>query len=131
MRAGNKYRAIVEFGHLRAPAGYLALKPDQIGRVCNGCGPQKGFLSKFVSFLIPNSLFGLSIKTCCNIHDFCYIIGLDKCESDLLFYRNMVAEIEHRGGLLRKPRLWLAGQYYLATRRYGNAYYKEKRNGGV
>jgi hypothetical protein len=101
---------------LFAPEQYNKLTPEQKKRLCNGCGA-KGGIS------VPNTFYGLSMKECCNIHDFMYSKGRsleDKNKADRVFLNNCVRTITAKSSWILKPlRLARAKEYYLAVKYFG------------
>ena len=93
---------------------------------CNGCGA--GWSAK----LIPNSIYGVSIRPACCIHDDRYEYGLtieDKDSADREFLNNMLRLIEvndkwYYPTVLARRR---ALKYYEAVKYFGGtAYWKNK-----
>jgi hypothetical protein len=107
----QKYRGLI------APLSYWALSECQKNDICNGCGPQGNFFNRLLSWGIPDNLFGLNIAEACNIHDFCWHIGLGKKLSDNLFMDNMSILINNVGGPLEGLRHILAFHYWLAVKK--------------
>ena len=67
---------------------YVGYKPKED---CNGCG--SGWNAK----LVPDTIYGMSIKDCCCIHDYGYEIGKtieDKQREDRAFLNNMLRKID-------------------------------------
>jgi hypothetical protein len=100
---------------LYAPREYLHLKPEARSRICNGCGPKSW---KFD--LVPDTIYGLSIAECCNIHDFMYWAGKtkrDRMFADALFLLNGVLLIMHasRNAAMKLLRVSRMMKYYLAV----------------
>ena len=105
---------------LYEPYGY---KPSTS---CNGCG------TGWNSHIIPNSIYGLSIKKACCIHDYMYEVnkGIEgKQEADRVFLNNMLRIIEAKEAwwyphsLARRRAL----KYYEAVVNFGgSAYWKGK-----
>jgi len=100
---------------LFAPKEYWLLSPEEKASRCNGCGT-KGL----GGWLVPDTLWGLSIEEVCNIHDFMYGEGMvqaDKEAADRVFLNNMVRVInaKTRFGCLRALRLQRAMKYYTAV----------------
>jgi len=110
---------------LFAPAEYwFATNKDE---VCNGCGP-KGL----GGWLIPDTLYGLSIEEACDIHDWMYKAGktiADKEEADRVFLNNMLRIIDAQSGLLLR---WLRRQramhYYSAVRDFAGPLFWDDKN---
>lgn len=91
----------------------------------NGCGP-KGWFGK----LIPNHLFGLSVKSACDYHDQQYIQGGSNHQrklADQIFLKEMLEKIKHKNdskviSFLRKLGAY---SYYLAVRFLGKYFFKK------
>ena len=86
----------------------LQMKADAAG----GCGPG-GFGDKFV----PDTLWGLSVKPSCEIHDWTYYYGEtneDKNKADRIFLNNMIRQIKDcdSWGMVENLRLRRARTYY-------------------
>jgi hypothetical protein len=114
---------------LYAPAGYWKLTDQQKKIVCNGCGA-KGL----GGFIVPDTLYGLSIEEACNIHDFMYCRGQtidDKKEADRVFLNNMTRIIDDHTSVhwLRALRRKRAKTYYEAVKLFGApAFWRGKNN---
>jgi hypothetical protein len=113
---------------LFAPAEYWTAKDKDT--VCNGCGT-KGL----VGYVIPDTLYGLSITAACDIHDFMYDRGLtlaDKEEADRVFLNNILRLIETKPGkFLQFLRCRRAMIYYSAVRDFGGpAFWAGKNKAG-
>jgi len=77
--------------YLEYPWGY---KEGLATEVNNGCGPE-GWKGK----IIPDTIYGISIKEACKIHDYEYFIGKtlkDKERADKRFLKNMKLIFEHK-----------------------------------
>lgn len=117
---------------LYAPEAYHKLSEFEKKEICNGCGAKSGISS----WLVPNTLYGLSVKAACNIHDYMYFVGTtnaDKEEADRVFLNNMMRIINQDGAAwlaaLRRRR---ALKYYEAV--YyggGEAFWKSKNAPGT
>ncbi len=110
-----------------APEGYWNLSPKAKKKLCNGCGP-KGL----GGFIVPNTLWGLSILEACNIHDFMYHEGHtinEKTQADRTFLNNMIRIIdEDSGAFLRPLRRYRAMSYYSAVKDFGGPKFWENVN---
>lgn len=104
---------------LVAPSMYLALRPDRKAAICNGAGPKR------FGWLVPDTLYGLSITEAANIHDFMYARGLSKVAADEIFYENMCTIVRNRGGIFMYLRLIRAWEYYKAVDTFGGFFHKE------
>lgn len=107
---------------------YKNLTPEKKAKICNGCGAKSGISS----WLVPNTMYGLSVLPACQIHDFDYFAGKtieDKEKADRVFLNNMVRIIEQDGSAwlswLRRRR---AKKYYIAVRDFGGAAYWSGKN---
>jgi hypothetical protein len=104
---------------LFTPQSYKSAPETERALVSNGCGAKGGISS----WLVPNTLWGLSVKRACNIHDWMYSEGLtiaDKEEADRVFLNNMLRIIEVEScWLLKLPRRSRAKKYYKAVKYFG------------
>lgn len=114
---------------LYAPKQYWAL-PESERR--GGCGP--GGLG---DWLVPDTIWLLSVRPACKIHDFMYSVGetiSDKDEADRVFLNNMLRLVEAAGGpeWLRRLRANRAHTYYLAVKTFGGpAFWSGKNEPGT
>ena len=114
--------------NLYAPCEYWDATEKEIKKVTGGCGPES---SRW--YLVPDTVYGLSIRPACNIHDYMYQVGIleeEKKFADLMFLDNMVKIINKATYLLRYVRKCRANEYYLAVKLKGDSsfYTKEKGN---
>jgi len=115
-------------GHkLYAPRTYWDAPEKKLAETCNGCGT-KGLGGWFV----PETLYGLSITSCCDIHDWMYGEGVtieDKNKADRAFLNNMSRIIDAKSGralkLLRRIR---AKSYYNAVKYFGGSAFWSGKN---
>lgn len=106
---------------LKAPTSYWHISEGLKQIICNGAGP-KGW-----GWLVPDTIYGLSITEAANIHDYCYYTKVDKKDADNLFFENMHALID-RGNFFLKPlRQWRAFIYYLVVKHGGRRAYQNSR----
>ena len=103
---------------LYAPAEYWELSPESKKEICNGVGP-KGF-----GWIIPETVWGLSMTEAADIHDYMYHIGeilKDKEEADNIFLSNMIIIIEKETWFdwVKKIRLNRANLMYKAVDKFG------------
>lgn len=93
--------------------------------IVNGCGP-RGFGSK----IVPDRIWGLSIKPACIIHDFMYETGTtknDKDQADIWFLQNMLKIIKKDSNLImRLIRRRAALLYYQAVSEFGDKAFNNK-----
>lgn len=113
---------------LYAADGYADLTEAQRRDICNGCGT-KGL----IGFLVPDSIWFLSIKEACNIHDYGYVVGetiADKEREDRGFLNNMLRIIEEktRWAWLKRRRARVARLYYCMVVRYGGPAFWRGKN---
>lgn len=111
--------------NMRAPLSYLDASEEARAQICNGLGP-----AGVGGWLIPDTVYGMSMTEPSNIHDWCYEYGaregLTQLEADKLFRTNMLAMINELPGWgwvkwLRRRR---AQEYYAAVRLMGHRHYK-------
>ncbi|MFZ2405536.1 MAG: hypothetical protein WAW41_10395 [Methylobacter sp.] len=106
--------------------GYKNLLPEEKARICNGAGAA----GKWISSIIPNTMYGLNCAEAFNIHDYDYEVGVsraDKERADRNLLLNLLTLIEHRGGWLMFPRRRRAMKYYEAVQLLGDeAFFKGK-----
>lgn len=106
---------------LECSDSFARAHPDVIEIVTNGCGPG-GWKIK----LVPDTIYGLSVKWACKIHDWDYAEGTTQEEKDLAdarFLRNMNTIISSGFILLRPLRRARALEYYLAVHTCGESCY--------
>ena len=104
---------------LIAPEKYWLLKPEAKKKYCNGAGP------KHFGFLVPDTLYGLSITECANIHDYMYAMPeFSRSLCDEIFLKNMVAKAKAAGSWLKKLRIARAHTYYYSVRAFGGLFKK-------
>lgn len=113
---------------IKAPIGFYRLKrtdPEKFNAVVGGCGP-----GKWGDYFVPDTLWGLSIKLACQIHDYMYWAGKTpkgKYQADSIFLQNMIALIWRGSRFLFIPRAMRAIKYYIAVAKFGdNAFGGEK-----
>ena len=106
--------------------GYKNLLPDEKARICNGAGAA----GKWISSIIPNTMYGLDCTEAFNIHDYDYEVGVsrdDKNRADRNLLGNLLAIINNRGGWLYFFRHRRAMKYYEAVQLLGDeAFFKNK-----
>ena len=91
---------MVRAGQITAPIEFIEFGAPALTGICNGCGSSK---AKFD--FVPDSIYGLTIKPACHVHDFQYYKGKtieDKQEADRRFLNNMLRLIEADISRLRK-----------------------------
>jgi hypothetical protein len=115
-------KRIVETGaFLDAPEEYWSLSGDAKEKVCNGCGAKGGIP-------VPDTIWGLDVSECCNIHDLGYAMGRtieDKDSADRTFLNNMLRTLEvatdngQLFGLIKHFRRSRIKAYYETVHFYG------------
>lgn len=113
---------------LYAPEGYWAALPETLKQITNGCGT-----SGWKGALVPETIYFLSVKAACNIHDYMYAAGrtlADKAEADRVFLNNMLRIIEAAGGcsLLKMLRRRRARIYFEAVDHFGGPAFWDGKN---
>ena len=101
---------------LAAPESYLRATGFERREVCNGVGP-KGW-----GWIVPDTVYGLSITPAADIHDWMYYHGDTieaKDEADRTFQNNMVRLICEGGSWFRWLRMRRARKMYLAVHYFG------------
>lgn len=101
------------FGRLLAPAAFWLLTPDQLREISNGMGP-KGF-----GLMVPDTMWGLDVSICGDIHDFMYSLPGKKHLADKVFRENLFSVIAHKGGPLAFARRNRARIYFWAVDTFG------------
>ena len=113
---------------LFAPVDYWNATPLERRRYCNGAGA-RGW-----GALVPDTMWGLSVREAANIHDWMYAHGRpkvkDKDSADRVFLNNMIRIIDARTrvGVLRRLRYRRAHMYYKAVCRFGGPTYWRGKN---
>ena len=100
---------------LYAPPDYWTFPARALNEIANGCGA-----GKLGDLLVPDTVYGLSIRPACRVHDFMYHFGADledKEEADRVFMNNMIRIVNAAGGFrwLRWLRLRRCRKYYFAV----------------
>jgi len=113
---------------LWAPKEYWLALPEQRAEIAGGCGP-----GGIGDWFVPDTLWGLSVKPACQIHDWMYHFGEnleDKKQADRVFLNNMVRIINDQTGnrILRSLRLHRAATYYRAVKRFGGPAFWHGKN---
>lgn len=98
---------------LECPPGFLALSPEEKAAICNGAGPRR------FGWLIPDTMYGLSVTPAADIHDYMYHVGWNQEEADALFKKNMHRIIDMHGGKLRGVRRVRANTYFWFVSAFG------------
>lgn len=110
---------------LDAPKAFFVIEDSTLAMIVGGCGPgKKG------DRLVPDTVWGLSIRPACAIHDFDYGMGRkvsDRKSADLRFLANMlkIVETESRFTPLRIMRRYRIMTYYSAVAEGGAAAFEK------
>ena len=113
---------------LFAPESYRKATADLVNEIVNGCGAGNARFD-----FVPDTILGLSISECCNVHDWMYSFGSnleDKKQADRVMLNNCLRVIEKKGGWLKSWRRIRAREYYLAVKSFGGPAYWEGKEGG-
>lgn len=113
---------------LFAPETYWRLPPDVRDRLYEGCGP-----GGVGDRLVPDTMYGLSVKRACRIHDHMYEVGEteeDRQEADDVLLNNCLRIIDAhtKNRTLKKLRYRRAYVYYVMVRRYGGPAFWNNKN---
>lgn len=112
---------------MRAPLSYLEASQEEKDAVCNGCG-SKGI----GGYIVPDTLWGLSITDDCNVHDWMYYSGktqADKDHADNVFYCNVCERIDESSMWFKPMRKIRAKLYYFMVSKWGDdAFWHGKEN---
>lgn len=106
-------------GRLSSSWAYRNITPEEKALICNGAGAA----GRWISSLIPNTMYGLDCLEAFNIHDYEYHMGVsrgDKCRADRNLLINLLSLIEDRGGWLQLLRHRRALKYYEAVQLLGD-----------
>ena len=108
---------MIKSGLLDADPMMFKMTPEELAYICNGCGAKGKF------DFVPDTIWFMSIKEVCNIHDFDYHMGKtieDKMMADRRMRNNMLRLIVLRSwGWLRRVRRWRVNLYYRVVDAYG------------
>jgi hypothetical protein len=113
---------------LWAPKSYWTASRDAIESVTGGCGP-----GGIGDHLVPDTIYGLSVRPACEIHDWMYFVGEtleNKIQADRVFLNNMVRLIDAGAGcgVLKHMRRLRARTYYLAVKHFGGPFFWADKN---
>lgn len=113
---------------LFAPEEYWNLNPEAKAEISNGCGPAAG-----LGFIVPDTVYGLSISPCCDIHDYMYHVGtreVDRILADRVFLNNMTRLVRAKSKYqwLANLRLRRVSVYYEAVRKFGGPAFWDSKN---
>jgi len=109
-----------------APEEYYALTPEDKASICNGTGP--GSWKPFTTWIPLNSLAGLDITECSNIHDYMYYVGgddNDKNFADKVYNNNLNGLIDETPGnfFINTFRRSVAYTYYSFVMIFGHNFF--------
>ncbi len=108
-----------------APKSYWNASPEEIAKTCNGCGAKGGIK-------VPNKMWGLDIKHCCQIHDWMFKYGITYADflfANAVFIMNLTITIVSFSSRWLAPfRLARATKYFLAVQVLGqDAFWVNKK----
>ena len=124
MRLGMKYEG--QPVPLEADESFWTTPKEEIDAVTGGCGP-----GWFGDWIVPDTVYGLSIERACRIHDFDYYLKINKELADTRFYHNMerIVIASTKWAWLKSLRLRRVKTYYTAVKYAGDsAFAKDKNN---
>ncbi|MCF6174613.1 MAG: hypothetical protein L3J71_02475 [Victivallaceae bacterium] len=110
----------------------LTGNPVKFKSYCNGVGsPGTGWLSRLIYKLTPNTIWGMNITDCSDVHDVDYTIPSEfprlidainhKRQADFRFFENLTTRITGRGGFFEDLRHRRASKYYYALSHFARA----------
>lgn len=108
---------------LAAPMSFWNASDELRNSLAGGCGP-----GGFGDYFVPDTIYGLSVKPACKIHDWCFAVWEDKAGftlSNNIFKNNMIRINEQHKGpqWVKKLRLPRIKKYYLAVHFFGEPSY--------
>ena len=119
-------------GHI-APSRYWMLTEEEIRGMVNGCGPGSWKID-----LIPDKIGNIDFTESCNIHDICYIYGMDEEDKrlgDRIFLFNIQSDVDRycdENGFFDRIEMILyretAFNYYRAVSDFGGSSFFNKSN---
>ena len=111
---------------LYAPKEFWEMNEKAILEATGGCGP-----GLYGDYFVPDTVWGLSIKRACRIHDFMYseLCNATQEEADRLFLDNMRRIVLHstKWKWLRALRLRRVKTYYIAVKYAGEGSVSDKK----
>lgn len=111
---------------LFAPEEYWKLSKERKDAICNGCGA-KGI----GGWLVPDTMWGLNVRVCCDIHDYMYSVGTtieDKRVADRVFLNNVLRVVEDGAWILRALRRRRAKTYFFFVDTFGGPAFWDGKN---
>jgi len=105
--------------------------PEVLEEVCNGCGT-----GGWKGSLVPDTMYLLSVRDACQIHDWMYYEGEtieDKDKADRAFLNNLIRIInaKSKSRILKYLRLRRAKKYYLAVKYLGGPAFWSDKNKSI
>lgn len=123
-------RTLVLLGSLDAQDSFMQEPAELVAAHANGCGS-----ALYKIDMVPDSIYGISIKPTCQIHDWDYEVGqtiADKESADRRFLNNMLRLIDARQGWYDRIRRPLARRralkYYEAVHAFGGPSFWKGKN---
>ena len=113
---------------LWAPAAYWRTPKGLREEITGGCGP-----GGIGDMLIPDTIWGLSVKPACAIHDWMYHFGdtdQHKTQADRVFLNNMLRIIKNKTKWkwLARLRIRRAKTYYFFVKHCGGPAFWDAKN---
>ena len=109
---------LVRDGVLDADPRFLETPIDELLKICNGCGAAGAKID-----FVPDTIWGLSVRPVCNLHDFDYHFGITishKESGDRRMLNNNLRMIQaYSSRMLRKLRRIRALTYYKTVKYFG------------
>lgn len=108
---------------LAAPESFWTFQDQDMSAAVNGCGP-----GGVGDFLVPDTVYGLSIKPACKIHDWMYTIYNDEAGFNManqIFIDNMIRinNKDTKYTWLKWLRIRRILKYYIAVKNFGRLFF--------
>lgn len=129
----NKWAYKMPSPFLYAPEGFIALDENTKNEICNGIGPQVRIIGIEIPF--PQTIWGLNVSPCGDIHDYMYKVGTTKVAKDIadrVLLNNLLRMIsavnETSWKWVQNCRRIRAYEYYELCQRFGGPSFWAEKN---
>ena len=108
---------------LAAPASFWNATDEIINSLTGGCGP-----GGIGDYFVPDTIYGMSVKAACIIHDWCFGVWNDKAGFEIAnnIFKNNMIRINNQNlgcGTIKRLRLKRIKKYFLAVHFFGEPSY--------